>query len=98
MKSVSITLRTCTGPPEILSTRSEYIVVRGEPFQMTCEATGAPRLRVYWKKDNDTLYNDSSVTVRANNSLQFPIGSFYFVTRFHCSNILTLLCDRVAST
>jgi len=30
---------------------------------MTCLATGAPRLQVYWKKNNNTLHNDSSVTV-----------------------------------
>jgi len=27
-------------------------------------ATGTPTLRVYWKKNNNTLYNDTSVTVR----------------------------------
>jgi len=51
------------GPPEILSARSEHLIVRGQPYVVTCEATGAPSLQVYWKKNNDTLLNDTSVTV-----------------------------------
>jgi len=55
---------TCAGPPEILSREAEYLAVRARPFIMTCVVTGAPALSVYWKKNNNTLYNDSSVTVR----------------------------------
>jgi len=51
------------GPPEILSVQTQHLIVRGQPYVITCEATGAPSLQVYWKKNNNTLLNDTSVTV-----------------------------------
>ena len=65
-----------SGPPEILTQRSEHLIVRGRPFVMTCEATGAPRLRVYWKKDNNTLYNNSLVTVGQKHVIAAAAGVF----------------------
>ena len=53
------------GPPQILSMPTNVIALKGQPFSLSCHATGFPTPTVDWKKNNEQILNNTNLTVSA---------------------------------
>ena len=75
-------------PPSIIDARTskDIVVKEGSPVNLTCEATGSPRPKIMWKREDRAMirYNGGELSTVDGNSLAFPAASRAHVGEYLC--------------